>query len=260
MNALIKYKEVLSNAKQMLRLNSTSNDVWLMNLIMMGARDLNSPETLVIANCFVNVCDNKFYMPEDCKTLLAIRCQNSCVQDVFVDVDFFSSCGCNGNYGWNNMRRAVTINGRWVTFLNNWYSSANNGLTVDQAMYPNQCCDENTVEISYRKVWTDCDGDIVINEEAYTHLSMYAAYWFALSYRENYSPDQIKAWGQHATLQGNRVRSAAARRKFLQQQAQITNIMYTVVQRGGSLGGLSGNWGGIPPFWASQFNSIPPSN
>lgn len=254
MDAIIKSTDVLSNVKQLLRLRNTDNDIWINSLIETGARDLNSPETLIIKHCEIEVCDNRFYMPDDCKTLLAFRGRGlNCIQGLFVDVDFFSQCGCNGNgFGWNGSIRSVaTINGRWVTFINNWFPHSQ---TPDTFMYPNQ--DQNLIEIAYKAVWTDEDGDIVINEEAYTHLSFYAAFWFANSYRENYTADQIRTWEKYSSLQGNRVRSAAARRKFLQQRAQITNLMYTVVQ-GGGLNNLSGVFA---PFYASQFNSLPPSN
>ncbi len=234
MDALIKSTEILTNVKQLLRLSSTKHDIWINSLIEQGSRDLNSPETLIIKNCEVTVTNNKFYMPKEAKTLLAFRCKNSCIEGTFVDFNFLQACGCTGTglNQFNNIRNVADINGRWVNFLS-------------------RVPDGDIVEIAYREVWTDEDGDIVINEEAYTHLSMYAAYWFAVSYPENYTPEQRRAWGAFASVQGNRVRSAAARRKFEQQKAQITNLMFTVV-RGGSFGNLSGSF----PFWYNTYNYI----
>ncbi len=254
MDALIKRTEVLTETKQMLRLSSTKHDVWLLSMISQRMRDLNTPETLIIKNCFIHVDNNRFYMPDDCKTLLAFRCKNSCVQGLFVDTDFFNYC-CAG-VGWQNswngsIRGVATINGRWVNFIQNWFPHSQ---TPDTFMYPN--VGENTIEISYRAVFTDEEGDVVINEEAYTALASWVAYKFALSYPENYTPEQRREWKVEGSLQGNRVRSAAARRKFEQQRVQIANLMYTIVQ-GGGLNTLNGNFGS---FYSTQYNSLPPSN
>lgn len=231
MKAVIKSTEVLTEIKQMLRLTNSDNDVWINSLIETRARDLSTNETLIIKNCTVKVQNNKFYLPKDCKQLLALRGKNSCINGVFIDVPFFNNCGCNTQL-FNSLIPVVSVNGRWANFIN----------TVP---------DGDEMEIAYNAVNIDADGDVVINEEMYSALANWAAYKFALSYVENYTPEQRNQWKMDASLQGNRVRGLAARRKFEQDKLQIRNAMLTVVQQG--LGGLGGTYS----FWYnSQYGNI----
>ncbi len=222
MEALIKSDDVVSEVKQMLRINSTAHDIWLNSLCETRARDLSTVETLKLRNCQVTVNNNKFYLPKDCKTLLMFRAQNSCIPGVFVDVPFLTMCGCTNQF-WNPLRSVVNINERWVNFLN---------IVADGTIF----------EIAYQAVNTDENGDVVLNEEMYTALASWVAYKFALSYPENYTREQRMEWKTEGRVQGNRVRSLAARRKFLQERDQIRNLMTTVVNQSASFNSIYGNY------------------
>ncbi len=159
-------------------------------------------------------------MPADCKRLLAFRDQGSCIPGIFVDVPFFRGCGC-AQQNLNPLVRALDINGRWANFIG-------------------QVPDGTKIDISYQKVWTDDDGNVIINEEAYTAITNYVAYQFATAYAELYTPEQRREWKELGVWGGARVRSAAARRKFEQDRVQIHNLMIQMVNGDAPLGIISG--------------------
>lgn len=234
MNAIDTNKSVLMNVKQMLRLTNTDNDRWLRSLISQRARDLNTNETLIIKNCDITVTNNKFYLPKDCKKILAFRDKTSCIPGIFVDLPFFKQCGCNVT-NWNPLVRILDVNGRWANFIG----------TVP---------DGTVITISYQAVWTD-EGEVVINEEAYTAISNYVAYQFSLSYQELYTREQRQNWRQDGVYQGARVRSAAARRKFEQDRIQIQQKMNQMINGSAPLSILAGTYNSF--FYPSWYQPLP---
>lgn len=203
MKALIESSQVLGMVKQRLRLTYTSDqDVYLDGLILEGERRLSTNETLIIKDCEVTVQNNKFYMPDDCKRILVLRSQNSCISGVFLDVPFFKSCGCNVNFYNNPLVNIANINGRWVNFLN----------TIP---------DDTVLDIAYQRLNTGDDGMMIINEEHEIALIAYACYQFGLTYPQDYTPLQINMWKAEYNVQANKVRGLAARRQFDQDKLQI---------------------------------------
>ena len=231
MNAFIKGTEVLANVKQMLRITNSDSDVWLESLILRGSRDLTTVETLIIKNCTIEVQDNKFYLPEDAKMMIAFRSTDSCIPGVFVDIPFFKHCGCNENIG-SSLVNIIDINGRWAHLLNS-------------------VPDGTEIEIAYVAVDTDSDGMPKINEEAYTALSMYAAGWYAVSYPEIYSSFQCNMWLNKYELQAGKCRSLAARRKFEQQKEQIQRKMHMMCNGNAPIGAIAGTYSSFfyPTVW-----------
>ena len=231
MNALSNSAEVLSNVKQILRISNSDQDAWLSSLILQRSRDINSNETLIIKNCTRTVENNKFYLPEDCKTMIAFRDKTSCIPGIFVDIPFFSQCGCN-TQNFNPLVRIMDINGRWANFIG----------TIP---------DGTEIEISYRAVHT-IDGQVAINEEAYTSISAYVAYQFALSYPDLYTAEQRNYWRMDGVYGGARVRSAAARRQFDQDKIQIRNKMNQMVNGNVNFNALNGVYNSFifPTIWS----------
>ncbi len=226
MDALTNAQEILTQTKQLLRLSNNDQDIWLSSLISQRARDLNSADTLIIKNCEITVTNNKFYLPKDCKKMLAFRDKGSCIQGIFIDVDFFNNCNCNFP-NVPTLRSIISINGRWANFIN----------IVE---------DGTIVEISYQAVNED------INEEAYTSIANYVAWQFANAYVELYTPEQRAMWRQDGVYGGGRVRSAAARRRFEQDRIQIVNVMTRVVNAQAPFANMSGSFS----FWTQTYNSF----
>jgi len=225
MDAIISYEEVLANVKQILRLPDSNNDVWLSSIVLQNARDLSTNETLIIKNCTVEINDSKFSLPKDCKRLLAFRASNSCIPGTFVDFPFFTQCGCNvsSSQAINPLSNLLDIQGRTAYFI----------LAVS---------DETEFQIAYQAVDTDCEGLVIINEEAYTALSFLSAADFALSYPEMYTPMQVKEWQRKGSAQGSRVRGLAARRKFEQAREQIKQKMNQIINTSAPVALLTGNY------------------
>jgi len=209
MDALIDQKQILAMAKQMLRLTGTDTDPFLIGLINQGARDLSTNETLIIKNCTIEVKDNRFYLPDDCKRLLAFRSKDSCIEGLFADLAFFSACGCNSRFI-NPLVRVIDIQGRWAHLI----TRAPDGIMI---------------ELAYQSVDTDEAGLVKVNEEQATALAMYCCYWYAVSYAEYYSPEQRALWKAKYEAQANRVRGLASRRKFEEGKIQIRNKINQMV-------------------------------
>lgn len=232
MNAYIDSSEVLTNTKQILRLTNADNDTWLESLILNLSRNLSTVETLIIKDCTVTVENNRFYLPKDCKKLIAFRTKNSCIQGIIIDVPFFKHCGCNVQ-NWGSLINYLDINGRWANFIN----------TID---------DGTEIEIAYQRIDVDEDGMPKINEEAYTALSFGAAYQFALSYPELYTPEQRREWKTLWQYQAARCRGLAGRRVFEQQKAQIQRAMNTMVNQAAPMSLLAGQYTAFfyPTIWS----------
>ncbi len=226
MNAITDSEEILQMTKQLLRLSNNDQSKWLRELIEQRWRDLNTNETLIISHCVMTVTNNKFYLPADCKRILAFRDQGSCIQGVFVDFSFFQACNCTMS-NLNPLIRLLDINGRWANFI---------GLVPDGTK----------VEIAYQVV------NLEINEEAYTAIAKYVAYQYALSYPELYTPEQRRDWRADGVYGGARVRGAAARRKFEQDKVQIRSLMTQMVN-GMSPSVLAGTYNS---FFYPSVNSI----
>ncbi len=227
MNALTDSKEVVQMAKQLLRLTNNDQDKWLRELCEQRWRDLNTNETLIISHCEKTVENNKFYLPENCKRILAFRDHGSCIPGVFVDFPFFQACNCS-MVNLNPLVRLLDVNGRWANFI---------GLVPDGTK----------IEIAYQVV------NLEINEEAYTAIAKYVAYQYALSYRELYAPEQIRDWRMDAIYGGARVRGAAARRKFEQDKVQIQQRMTQMIN-GQFPSVLSGTYNSF--FYPSTYGAI----
>lgn len=234
MNALIQFPQILAMAKQRLRLTNADNDAFLLGLCSEGARNLSTNETLIIKDCQVTVENNKFYLPKDCKQLIAFRAQNSCIPGVLVNVPFFNSCGCNGQ-SFNSLINVIDINGRWAHLIN----------TVQ---------DGTILEIAYTAVDMDENGMVKINEEAEKAIVMYVAKEYATTYIENYSPMQIQSWNSQYQAQANKVRGLAARRKFNEAKEQIKTKIHQVVNTSSPIGLLSGTY---TSFYYPTFNQLP---
>ncbi len=233
MNALIDFKQVLASAKQHLRLRNSDNDIWLMDLINQGARDLSTNETLIIVDCTATITDQRFYLPKDCKKVLAFRSKDSCIPGIFVDMPFFKNCNCSiGQF--SSLIGIMDINGRWANMIN----------TVP---------DGTEIEIAYQKVNTDDSGLVIINEEMYTALTMYACSWFANAYVENYTAEQRRTWARKYEFQANKCRGLAGRRKFVQGQDQIRKIMGTMVNASSPFRSLTGTY----QFFYPSISNIP---
>lgn len=213
MNAEIKADQVLTVTKQLLRLGNTNDqDILLYYFINEGARAIGSTEILVIKNCEVTVENNRFTMPKDAKRIIAFRGENSCYQGVFVDVAFFTQCGC-GVGGFGNILSALTQQGRVMYFLS----------TVP---------DDTIVQIAYSALNTNSDGELVINEEQEIALSRYAAWNYGNMFPKDFTDNQVARWQQVWSSQSARCRGLAARRTFNNQKAQISSKMNAILSFG----------------------------
>src|SRR6185295_1001563 len=81
--------------------------------------------------------------------------------------------------------------------------------------------DGTEYEIAYEALNVDSDGMLVINEEVSIAVENYAAWKFAVSFPENYTPLQISEWKRDYNFQAGRCRGLAARRKFNYDREQI---------------------------------------
>lgn len=230
MDSLISQDSILSNVKQMLRLSSADHDIWLNSLINQCLRDLSTVETLVVRNTTVTVTDNRFYFPKDLKKLLAFRSQDSCINGIFIDIPFFTQCGCSASQftGLFPLFNIITVNGRWANLLN-------------------QVPDGSVIEIAYQRVNVDDDGMVVANEEAYTAASMYAAGWFANSYPEMYTPEQRRNWFTKYEYQANRCRGLAAARQWEQTKNQIGSKINQMINQPFPFSALAGSYSFLYP-------------
>lgn len=238
MDAIVTSASVLTIVKQMLRLSDTTDhDIYLESLINSGARRLGTTETLIIKNCTATATDSRFYLPKDCKELLAFRSKDSCVQGTFVATNFFTQCGCNSllsSAGINYLSNLINIEGRWAYL---------------QVSVP----DGTEFEIAYSALNTDEDGMMVINEEQQIAIENYASWKFAISYPENYTRSQWEDWKNDFTLQSGKCRGLAARRSFKQSREQIKSKIHQMVNTGVSLSLFSGVY---PSFYYPTITSI----
>lgn len=201
----MKATEILPKVKLSLRLSGSDHDVFLLSLILEGARRLRTTETFIIDDCSLTVQNNSFELPCNAKRLLAYRL--SCREGIFVDVPFFKGC-CSGNY------------------FNYYPTVKQNGSTY---YFVDPVTDGSTVDIAYTRLNTDGDGLIVINEEQEIALKNYACWQFALSYPEKYTPLQIRTWEKDYQYQSAYCRGAAARRTFENQREQISSKMNAIL-------------------------------
>jgi hypothetical protein len=208
MNALVTTGNVLFDLKQMLRLSNADNDSFLESLLNRAARNLGTTETVIVKNKTAEVLNNRFYLPDDCKRLVAFRAHDSCIPGILADLDFFRGCGCDTR-SLNPLVSILDINGRWANLIN----KVPDGMLID---------------IAYQAVDSE-NGMVTINEEAYTAVLTYAAWQFALAYSELYTPEQRREWKTEYQLQDNRARGLAARRTFEQQREQILSKINQVV-------------------------------
>jgi hypothetical protein len=176
------------------------------------------------------VKDNKFYFPKDLKKLLAFRSQDSCINGIFIDIPFFTQCGCSASNfnGLFPLFNIITVNGRWANLLN-------------------EVPDDSIMEIAYQRVNVDDDGMVVANEEAYTAASMYAAGWFATSYPEMYTPEQRRLWLSKYEWQANRCRGLAATRQWQQTKNQIGAKINQMVNAPFPFSALAGTYSFLYP-------------
>lgn len=227
MDAVVTNESVLTIVKQMLRLSDTTDhDIYLSQQINEGVRRLSTNETLIIKNCTATANNSRFYLPVDCKQILAFRSSTSCLQGTFVDTNFFTQCGCNAlisSNGISPLSNLIDIVGRWAYLI----------LAVE---------DGSTFEIAYQALNSDESGLMVINEEAQIAVQNYAAWKFALSYPENYTRFQWMEWKEDYMFQAAKCRGLASRRKFEQAREQIKSKINQMVNTSVPLSLLSGTY------------------
>ena len=205
----ISSEEVLVSVKLELRLTNTDDqDNFLDDLIDRGARRLGTTETYVIKDCEVESENNGFNLPKDAKQIIAFRSENSCWNGVFVDVAFFTQCGCNTAFP--SFFGIATINGRRVHFL----------TTVP---------DSTVFKIAYTLVNRDSHGFMKINEETKEALVNYTCWKYSTAYERDFTPEQRASWKKDYQDQAARCRGLAARRTFEKQRAQISSKMNAIL-------------------------------
>lgn len=206
--------QVLAMVKQELRLSNTNDqDIFLDGLIGRGARRLGTTETYVIKDCEIEAENNGFNIPKEAKQIIAFRSENSCWSGVFVDVAFFSQCGCTTSYP--SFFGIATINGRRVHFLS----------TVP---------DDTVFQIAYTMINRDQYGFCLINEEQEEALINYACWKYSTAYERDFTPEQRASWRKDYQDQAARCRGLAARRTFEKQRSQISSKMNAILSFDGS--------------------------
>jgi len=208
----ITQEQVLASVKQELRMSNTDHDVYLMELIDRGVRRIGTTETYTLRCGHVTVEDNRFCLPKEAKSLVALRLNNCLTEIAWINQVFFSSCGCTcqSSCGIGNIFSCITQNGRYIYF----------GNTV---------ADGTEYEISYLAVNRDCDGLMIVNEEMEQAVIDYACWKFSNMFPEVYTRDQKADWYKDYQFQAARCRGLAAVRSKNRDREQIKSRMNAII-------------------------------
>ena len=218
----ISLEEVISSAKMTLRLDGSSDaDNFLMLQIRYALKTIGSLDSFIKCRKEVEIVDNEVCLPKNFYRLLAMRYlpefdidngQNPVFSGaLYVDQTFLYESGCNDGLpsGFKQYVGSFQIVGDKIVL--NGKNSAKKVL------------------LAYLGFYEDEDGFPVVMEEMELALSNYAAYRYALSFPEAYTPLQINEWKREWIAQANSVKGRAAARDFRKDKDEILAITNSLV-------------------------------
>lgn len=213
--AYISIEQVISSAKFTLRLtDTTDNDNFLQLQILYAYRTIGSLDSYIKCRCNLDIVDGEACLPPNFYRLLALRyipasrtIATSNVPlftgGVYVDRAYLYEAGCTTN----------------VPACNNNYNGT--FQIVGNKILLNGYMPISKILIAYLGMHVDDNGNPMIPEEMELALSDYAAYRYAMSFPESYTPMQMSGWDKEWKAQAAMVKGRAAVRDFQQDRFEI---------------------------------------
>jgi hypothetical protein len=214
---IVNVEQVVTRAKLRLRLMETSeHDSTLMKFIEEGARGLNATSTYKIQCKNIDIECHKSKLPDCYETLICFQingCSGCCTPQVNTVPPTPIVCTCPEIFYYD---KAAMINcGDNCGWYNNFF------YIQDGFMYFPSSMTADTVKVWYYGFNVDEDGLMLIDEEMERGLSAYAAFQFAVSYPEQYTPEQRSTWNREWIAQKNYVNGKKIIREFKLQKPNM---------------------------------------
>lgn len=225
---------VINRAKMRLRLmDNTEPDVDLERYIQEAARQLKTIMTFVVSCETVPIDCGAAKLPDQYYDLLWFSfpcgsgsCSGCCGAATTLPTPPSENqvvvCSCRGLYGFYQQNDIILQHGSWGWY-GNYFKINGNYLTFPSTIT------QTEITIYYKGFNVDKDGLMIIDIEAVRALSAYAAYQYADSTPEAYTPFQINRWNNEWINQMNMLNGRSEIKKYKLDKPQISLIANAVL-------------------------------
>ena len=213
----IDIEQVITRTKLRLGLmDTTLADAYLEKLINEGARHIDSLDTFIISCETLDIDCAKAKLPIGAENILCFSfvgssCSGCCniSHDPESGEDRNMECGCSQFYvSDRSVLTQMSNTGCSAQGWNNIFTVQSGYLVLPSTVTATQ------VKVWYRGINMDSDGIMILDELQERGLSSYAAYEYALSYPNKYSPYQISEWKKTWVAQKAYLKGSAQQQDF----------------------------------------------
>ncbi len=229
---IVNAQQIVVRAKSRLRLMETSEqDSYLHKLIEEGARGLNASSTYKISCHEAEIDCHKAKLPCSYDSLEFFKvngCCGNCTQPIATIPPTPVICTCPPLFYYD--KAALMQGDKNCGWFGNYFYIQNGFIYLPSSTTATK------IDIWYRGFNVDEDGFMLLDEELERGLSAYAAYQFAVSYPEAYTPEQRATWNNEWVNQKKYVNGKKIIREFKLQKPQISLLVNAVIsnnRRGG---------------------------
>lgn len=229
----MKSNQVITLARSYLNLMDTEeNNNYLEKLINIAAGRLNATDSYVI-NCKESEIEcGQAALPEFVDELICFQLEPSnscsgCCQGMILSTTeaetgtLPAACNCVSYYYFS--QAAMTGAPGSCGWYQNYFYMQDNYLHFPSTVTA------TSVKIWYRGLNVDDNGIMILQEEQEDALASFAAYRYALTFPQSYSPLQINEFKQNWIAQKNWLNGTEAVRKFKLQKPQISAVMNSIM-------------------------------
>jgi hypothetical protein len=210
---MISAKQIVTSAKQQLRLESSDFDAWLEKLVNEGVRHLDSFQLWKKQVRVIPVVDGAACLPDNFGRLIALRTGSGddCLKAIYVDMPFISSCGCTPSVESVSSAGIFEIQDGKIVFHN-----------------PDQLSDVAEITLAYFGLNSE-NGLLKIHADYERAVTAYVCWKFALANFEKYPAYVQQSYASEWVAQKKWVRSKEVHDDFRNTRRQVSEWVHALV-------------------------------
>ncbi len=215
--ATIPLTACVASAKMQLRVEDSSDDLWMEKLANEAARHYDSLSIFIKRQCTLDITNGKAKLPNGFYRMLGLRLNGSfnCATLFYVDMPFLNSCDCSLATSARNLSGSFQIQNGYIVFGTNM--SFTDPITGDVIT-------ATSVDCAFIGLNVDSDGMMIVREDMERGISAYICWMYGLQNPDKFNTYQIEKYEQIWKAQKTWIQSIDIQNQFMNTRRQIAQI------------------------------------